>query len=169
MSYSTSATETFTATNAKHLASRVASDLYQCSRLYGSPSEMSIPDLQEELAVMLTGGYVSTYEFGFKRVGKRVLTWYYTVDPSGNLVGGNDDRSGGIYAHADISNAEYFNFMSYSQKWFDLNSDAKSRVKVQHKINRVTGEAPTDGATGAWRIERTYTSGGVRIDRKSFR
>lgn len=168
MSYSNSATQTFSATNAKHLASRVASDLYQCSRMYGMPSETSIPDLQADLAVMLTGGYVATYEFGFKRDGKRVLTWYYAVDSSGNLVGGNDDRSGGIYAHADVSDAEYFNFMTYSQKWTDLNSDGRTRVKSQHNINRGTGEAPSDGTIGNWYTERTYTSGGVRIDRKSF-
>lgn len=168
MSYSTSATQSFTATNAKHLASRVASDLYQCSRLYGRPFESGIPALQDELGVMLTGGYVSTYEFGFKRDEKRVVTWYYSVDASGNLVGGNDDRSGGIYAHADINGAEYFNFMTYSQKWWDLNSEAKSRVKAQHNIDRGSGEAPADG-NGTWYIERTYTSGGVRIDRKSFR
>lgn len=168
MSYSNSISQTFTATNAKHLASRVASDLYQCSRLYGYPSESHIAELQQELAVLLTGGYVATYEFGFKKHGKRVLTWFYTVDSSGNLVGGNDDRSGGIHAHGDVSTATYFNFLTYSTKWSDLDANQKAQVDSQHPVYRPDGDAPTDG-NGTWHIERAYTSGGVRIDRKSFR
>lgn len=168
MNYSISSTQTFSATNAKHLASRVASDLYQCSRLHGMPSESHIADLQEELAVMLTGGYVAKYEFGFERDGRRVLTWLYTVDSSGNFIGGNDDRSGGIHAQTDVSDADYFNFMTYSSKWTALESDRRARVSSQHSINRGTGIPPADGTAGRWHIDRTYTSGGVRIDRRSF-
>ena len=165
-SYSTS--ETFTLTHAKHLASKVVSDLYQCRKFYGEPSEAQIARYQDELIVMLAGGYVKDYEFGFKKNDLRVVSWQYLVNASGDLVGGADDRSGGIYARADISGATHFNFMSYSQAWLDLASNEQSIVRTKHSINRNAGYLPSDGS-GYWQTDRTYSSAGVAIERKTFR
>ena len=87
-------TKTFTRTHAKYLASKVVADLYQCSLLYDHPSSGSVEAYEEELTTLLADGYVETYEFGFKRNERRVLTWHYTVGPSGDLEG--DSRSGGL-------------------------------------------------------------------------
>ncbi len=168
MTSSYSISETFTLTHAKHLASKVASDMYQCHKFYGQPSEAQISKYQDELIVMLAGGYVDEYEFGFKKNDQRIVSWQYRVNASGDLVGGNDDRSGGIYARADIGGAVYFNFMSYSRAWFDLTSADKSSVKAKHPISRGTGKLPSDGS-GYWHVDRTYSSAGVAIERKTFR
>jgi hypothetical protein len=168
MSLSITVTQTFTRTHAKHLASKVVSDLYQCNRYYDRPSEAEIADYEEELVVMLAGGFVSAYEFGFERDGRRVVSWQYRVSSSGDLIGGSDDRSGGIYARADISGCSCFNFMSYNPSWFCLTPSEQDAVLGQHRVERTTGDPPIDGY-GYWRTDRTYGSGGVELQRRTFR
>lgn len=168
MTLSTTITQTFTHTHAKHLASKVVSDLYQCHCYYDQPSETSILEYQEELVVMLAHGFVSAYEFGFEQNERRVVCWQYTVNSCGDLVGGADDFSGGIYARADISRSRYFNFMTYSQSWADLASSDQSAVLAQHVVRRDTGNLPLDGY-GYWETDRTYGSGGVLLERRTFR
>lgn len=164
-SYSTS--ESFTLTHAKYLASKVVSDLYQCSRLYGQPSKAAVSNYEGELVVMLSAGYVEDYEFGFKKSDERIVSWRYSVSSGGDLVGG-DDRSGGLYARASVVGATYFNFMSYSGAWFALTEAQRTAVKSKHSVNRTTGSLPSDGA-GTWQIDRSYSSAGVAIERKTFR
>lgn len=168
MTGSYSVSQTFSLTHAKHLASKVVSDLYQCHNFYEEPSEAQIAKYQEELIVMLAGRYVKAYEFGFKKNDQRIVSWQYQVNASGDLVGGTDDRSGGIYARAAISGATHFNFMSYSQAWFDLSSSERDTVKSKHPVDRGTGYLPSDGS-GYWHTDRTYSSAGVAIERKTFR
>ncbi len=164
-SYTASATDTFSLTHAKKLAAKVTADLHQCGRLYGWPPEGDISDYNEELVIMLAGEYVSSYEFGFQRNDRRVVSWYYTVSAAGDLEGG---RSGGLYATADISNASWFNFMSYADSWANLTESERAAVRAKHNITRVTGHPPSDGS-GHWVADRTYVSGGVAVVRKEFR
>lgn len=168
MTSSYSVSQTFTQTHAKYLASKVVADLYQCHRFYGQPSESAITEYHDELVIMLAGGYVKEYEFGFKQNGQRVVSWQYRVSASGDLMGGTDDRSGGIYARASVTGAVFFNFMSYNDVWFGLTDVQKSNVQAQHAINRTTGKPPADGS-GYWQTERSYSNGGVEIARRNFR
>jgi hypothetical protein len=166
MSYSYTTTETFTLTDARRLAAKVTSDLRQCQYFYGRPSDTSIDAYQEELTVLLHGGYVESYEFGFQTSdGHRVLSWSYTVGPAGDLEGG---RSGGLYASADISNALWFNHLTYTAAWFALSLAARERVRAEYTLHRTTQASPSDG-DGYWESSRHYTSGGVAVTRKEFR
>jgi hypothetical protein len=63
---------TFTRTHAKHLATMVLTDLYQCSMLYDRPSESAIGDYETELIELLANEYVAGYEFGFEGVERPV-------------------------------------------------------------------------------------------------
>ena len=162
------ATQTFTRTHAKYLASKVVADLYQCARLYGRPSTDTVADYEAELVEMLVGGYVAEYEFGFKSNDQRVVSWQYTVNSAGDLVGGGDDSAGGVYARAKVADATYFNFMSYSQKWFGLTQAQRDAVKATVPISRSTGALPADG-NGYWASDRTYTNGGTSVSRRTFR
>lgn len=160
-------TNTFTRTHARHLASKVVADLYQCSLLYEKPSESSIADYQEELVTLLADGYVDTYEFGFKRDGRRVLTWHYTVTASGELDGG-ESRSGYLTRGIDVENAQYFNFLTHSNAWFALTSSVRDTIENGLPFQRTHGSAPSDG-NGYWKTEHTYSAGGVLMERKVFR
>jgi hypothetical protein len=163
------ATQSFTRTDAKYLASKVVTDLYQCARLYGRPSTDSIPDYEAELVELLVGGYVDAYEFGFEQDGKRVVSWQYSVNSAGVLVGGGtDDSAGGVYARAKVAGAVYFNFLSYSQNWFDLASAARDRIEDTLPFSRSTGTLPADG-NGYWVQDKTYSSSGTSVSRRTFR
>lgn len=163
------ATQSFTRTNAKYLASKVVTDLYQCARLYGRPSTDSIADYEAELIELVVGGYVDKYEFGFKQDGKRVVSWHYTVTAGGDLVGGGtDDSAGGVYARAKVVGADYFNFLSYSQKWFGLTSSDRDRIKRALPFTRSAGTLPADG-NGYWVQDKTYLSSGTSVARRTFR
>jgi hypothetical protein len=166
MSYSYTTTESFTRTHARKLAAKVAADMHQCLRFYGHPTETQIENYQQELVVLLHGGYIKSYEFGYKtKDERRVVSWHYTVSPSGDLEGG---RSGGLYPSADISDAVSFNFLTYSSEWFALSQAEKDKVKAQYLVRRTDGSPPRDG-NGYWDSSRHYASGGVAVIRKEFR
>lgn len=160
-------TETFNVTHARKLAAKVVADMHQCNRLYGKgPAAAAIAEYEAELVAMLKGGYLSSYEFGFKTSDdKRVLAWKYTVNASGDLEGG---RSGGLTANVDVSTASMFNFMSTNAAWWALSTDGQAKVDAEHSIRRNEGEPPADGS-GYWTDSRSYTAGGVGITRKEFR
>jgi hypothetical protein len=158
-------TTTFTRTHARYLASKVVADLYQCSLLYDQPSSDSIEAYEEELTTLLADGYVATYEFGFKRDEKRVLSWYYTVGPTGDLEA--DSRSGSLTRGVAIGSARYFNFLTYSDEWWSLSPTARSGIKEKLPLQRTSGSAPGDGS-GRWVIEQSYSAGGVLVSRRVF-
>ena len=56
MSYTTNESETFSIIHARRIASRVATDLLRFQSFYGFPSDKSIDDYEEELAVLLKEG-----------------------------------------------------------------------------------------------------------------
>lgn len=165
-SYSYTTSETFTLTHARRLAAKVAADMHQCQRLYGHFTDAEIGNYQEELTVLLHGGYVKSYEFGFKtKNGQRVLSWLYNVSSSGDLEGG---RSGGLFSSANVSDADMFNFLSPSTQWFALSAIERDKIKATYSIRRTDGTSPQDG-NGYWDRSRHYTSGGVAVTRKEFR
>lgn len=162
--YTTSST--FTITHARHIASKIAADLELCAMYYGQPAKTSIHDYADELAIMLRDGYVASYEFGFKRDGKRVVCWRYDVRSDGSVD--RDDSAGKLFAYADIADAVYYNFMSYSAKWRALSEEDRSRVKARLPVHRTNGYLPSDG-NGYWTDDKRYSANGVGTIRRTFR
>jgi Bacterial HORMA domain family 1 len=159
-------TKSFTQTHAKYLASKVVADLYQCSLLYDHPSRDSIQAYEEELTTLLADRYVESYEFGFKRDDKRILSWHYAVGSAGDLEG--DSRSGGLARGVDIGNARYFNFLTQSEEWWRLSPSQRETIKASLPFRRTDGSAPGDGS-GHWMTEHIYSAGGVMMSRRVFR
>lgn len=167
MTSSYTTTETFNVTHARKLAAKVVADMHQCNLLYGrGPSTTDIAAYEAELVVLLAGGYVSAYEFGFKTVdNRRVLSWKYTVGLSGDLEGG---RSGGLYSQASLDGASLFNFLTTNTKWSQLSESDQAKVDQQHPISRTVSSPPADG-NGYWASNRAYAAGGVAVTRQEFR
>ncbi len=167
MSYTTTltATESFTLTHAKYLCSKVTADMLRCLQLYGRPSEQQINDYGTELAHMLRDGYVEEYEFGFQRESKRLVSWHYRV--INGALSNTDDRPGKILSGVDVSSAGLFNFMTFSSAWGKLSSDERARIVSSLPIKRIDGQPPSDGL-GYWVDDRSYSSGGVSLGRKTF-
>ena len=161
-----SATETFTLLHAKYLASKVTADLKRFQQRFGTPSDAQINDYGTELALLLRDGFVSSYEFGFKRDEKRVISCFYQVNSSGDLTA--DDRPGGLSANADITGAGWFNFLIPSSAWYAVAEKDRQQIEAALPFQRTPGHAPNDGS-GYWQSDKTYSSSGVAMARKTFR
>ncbi len=105
-SYTLTETNTFTATHAKHMAAKVATDLKRMQRLYGSPGDIDIDRYEQEVIVFLKAGYLGTVTYGFWRNGDWIEpTIRYTArDLAG--ASANDDDPGrkptSIHLHAPL-------------------------------------------------------------------
>jgi Bacterial HORMA domain family 1 len=165
MTFSFTKTATFTIVHARYLASKVAADMHLCAQYYGSPSQGQIRAYAEELAQYLNAGYIQEYEFGYKKNGKRIVSWRYKVDSNGLLTA--DDRSGKVVPYVDVSGASFFNFMTQNSDFFALSSDDRARFKAALPVQRSNGEPPADGS-GYWVSDRNYFSAGCGLNRQTF-
>jgi hypothetical protein len=165
MTLSYTKTATFTIVHARYLASKVAADMHLCAQYYGKPSEQLVRDYAEELAQYLNEGYLEEYEFGYMKDGKRVVTWRYHVDSSGNLT--TDDRPGKVVPYVDIAGATFFNYLTRNSRYFRLAWDDQFHFESRLPVKRTEGEAPSDGA-GYWKSDRNYYSSGLGINRQTF-
>ena len=66
-STTTSSSNTFTLTHAKHMAAKVATDLLRMQRFYGRPCSSDIDEHEAEVTALLKAGYLGTVTYGFKR------------------------------------------------------------------------------------------------------
>lgn len=165
MTYSYTTDHTFTRTNAEYIASKVAADLRGMRRYYGQPDESRIWAFYTEVVELLVEGCLRSVEYGFKQNGRRVITLKYEVRTDGSL---SDGRSGSVYARANISNASWFSFLTYSDKWFSLSDADQQKIEQRLPFKRVYGKEPQDG-DGYWVDDRSYSSHGVGAQRRMFR
>lgn len=165
MSYSFTKSHSFTITNARHLASKVAADMHLCAQYYGKPTEQRIREYAEEFAQYLNEGYLAEYEFGYKKDGVRVVTWRYKVDANGAIT--TDDRAGKVIAYIDVTGATFYNFLTQNSAFFALSSSEQARFEANLPIQRTAGELPADGS-GYWKSDRNYYSGGQGLGRQTF-
>lgn len=166
MSSSTTRTNTFTVTNARYLASKVAADLRQMQRLYGSPSDDEINDYLLEIVILLSGGWLKEVKYGFRRNDAWVAPVLdYRVNSAGNLV---DNRSGGVLAGADTTNAQWYSYLITTASWWDLTASEREAELARIPVKRSSAqELPVNGywAEG----DRQYSSGGVGFTRRTLR
>ncbi len=166
-SYTYSETQTFTVTNAKHIASKVAADLKRIQRLYnGKPSDTQISEYQEELIEMLPKGYIDTVTYGFRRNGNWVLALKYHATESGDMITGDDP--GKIRPGIDISGASFYSFLSYSSNWFNLMDIERDVVSRRLPFSRTSAETPGI-ENGYWEEDHTYSSGGRSLQRATIK
>lgn len=166
-SYTTSQTETFTVTHARHIAAKVATDLKRMQRFYGKPSDNSITAYEEEMTAMLKSGYLKTVAYGYKRDGDWIEpTLRYTAyDLAG--VSANDDDPGKIRPGANVNGASFYSYMIYSADWWNLTDGEREFFEKSLPFER--GSASEPGVNGYLNEDRTYSSGGRSLSRASVR
>ncbi|WP_444922359.1 hypothetical protein ACJJID_08630 [Microbulbifer sp. CnH-101-G] len=167
MSHSYTATEstTFTVTNARHIAAKVATDLKRMQRFYGSPSDIKIAEYEEEVIQLLKHGYLSSVTFGFKRDACWIEpTLRYSAS---ELTDGIDDDPGRIRPNKDISGAIFYSFLSYSSSWFSLTEEEMNKFKDNLPFWRTSATQPE--INGYLDHDRSYSSGGKSLSRSSVR
>jgi hypothetical protein len=158
--------ETFSRTHARRLAGRVTADLRQSHFLYRSPSESRLEDYRAELEELLTGGYVARYQFGFSRDETLVWSMRYVVGPDGSLA--PTGTAGGVPAGIDITGTTFFNFLTFSDGWYELNPLTRKAIEGKLPFIRTVGALPSE-VGGYWVSDRTYAAGGVALERAFFR
>lgn len=165
MTYTFATTSTFTRTSARHIASKVVTDLRRMSFYYGRPSERQIEDYYAELVELLVEGHLESVEYGFRREGRRVVSLYYEARADGSL---SDDRAGGVPARVDITGASWFSFLEKSTKFFNLPEREQARIEAALPVKRTPSQPPSNGQ-GYWVTDRSYSADGVGTQRRTFR
>jgi|SRR5215470_2019958 len=164
-SYTRSASNTFSLSSARYVASKVATDLRQLQRYYGRPPDTDIADYAEEIAVLAYHGYVDKVIYGFQRNEDWVLTLEYTM-VNGTLTA--DDRAGGVYRYADVTGAPFTSFLTTTWSWWLLADAGREEINKSLPFVRTPGTAP--GYRGGYHtFDRTYSTNGTGFTRSSYR
>ncbi len=159
-------TMTFTKTQARYLASKVAADLRQLLLICGSPPEAKIDAYIKELTVLLPGGYVDSIDYGFVSDGAWVVALRYTVSPSGTLVA--DERAGRVPTNVNVQNGSWRSYLRYSQEWQRLTP--QERAEIEETLPFQREEAPEPGSSGGtWVRDKAYSMDGKGVHREAFR
>lgn len=166
-SYSLTTTQTSSITDAKYLASKVATDLARFKRFYGSPSDKEISDYEAELTILLKNDAVDNVVYGFKRNGLWTLASVRYVALPGGVLQVNDDP-GRIMANLDMTGASFGSFLTYSSNWQGRSTEDRARIRSQLPFDRTTGNSP-NLELGQWAQDKNYSSGGLGLGRSTVR
>lgn len=167
LSYTTSATETFTVVHARYLASKVATDLKRFQRFYGGPSDAWIDDYEAELIQLLKHDVVASVAYGFQRDGQwTAAALRYTALADGSLAA--DDDPGKIRPGFDVARAAFSSFLTYNAKWASLSAAERAEIRRGCPFPRVAGSSPPLEA-GYWAEDLKYAAGGRGLGRSTVR
>lgn len=166
-SFTVSETASFTVTHARHMASKVATDLKRLQRFYGEPGDGHITDLENEMIELLKLGYVQYITYGFRRGGDWIepTLRYAARDLSG--LAANDDDPGRVLPGRNIDGATFHSYLNYSSAWWALTDAQRHAFKSRMPFYR--GGAPEPGVSGIFTSDKTYSAGGQALDRTSVR
>jgi len=157
---------TFTITHAKYLASKIASDLLQMQLFYGQPSDSKINNYIEEVVILLLGGYLESVDYGFRRDGNWMVALRYVVRSDGSLM--DDSRSGRVPPGVNIAGASWYSYLIKNTKFSYLSQGERTKIEQSLPISRTAGEE-LKITNGAWSTDRSYSSGGVGMQRHTFK
>jgi hypothetical protein len=158
--------ETFTRSNARYVASKVATDLRLLQRFYGRPTDTEIDDYAGELVELLVGGYVQRITYGFKRSSAWMVALRYEARLDGTLTA--DDRAGRVIPGIDITGAGFYSYLVHSYAWTLLDPDERARIEARLPVQRTGADEPSS-SNGAWIQDRSYSAAGSGVQRASFR
>lgn len=166
-SYSSTESTTFTVTHARHMASKVATDLKRVQRFYGDPSDARIANYETELIELLKAGFLSEVTYGYQRNGAWIEpTLRYTAKDLQGMAANNDDP-GKVRAGADVSNASFGSFLTYSSAYFTASEATRAALHRVLPFSR--GDSSEPGVSGYFSPDRTYSAGGQALNRQSVR
>jgi len=164
---SSSFTQTFTATNAKYLASKVATDLKRIQRFYGFPSDASIAMYETELSEYLRKGFLNKVTYGFKKDGKFIEpSLVYTAQDIAGFSSADDDP-GKIRPGANISGASFGSYLIQNSEYERMSPSDEEAFVNSLPIKR-TG-SPEPGINGYLSADNSYSSGSKSLNRSSVK
>ncbi|MER9491560.1 hypothetical protein NKI86_06960 [Mesorhizobium sp. M0320] len=166
-SFTTTNTRSSTITDAKYLASKVATDLMRFHRFYGSPTQKRVEEYEQELTTLLKFDGIDSVVYGFRRNGLWTLASVrYVVMPGGALQ--IDDDPGRIKPNHDVSGATFSSFLSFTDRWFARSQEERDRIRASLPFQRTTGDTP-GLEKGSWETDKNYSSSGLGVSRSTVR
>lgn len=167
-SYSIAETTTFTVTHAKHLASKVATDLKRMQRFYDAPDDERIASFEAELVLLLKHGYLETVTYGFRRGDSWIEpSVSYTAKQLQTVGANDDDDPGRVRPGSDVVGASFYSYLVRSQSWWQLSDSDRQNFNRLSPISR--NAATTPGINGYLEYDRVYSAGGIVLQRASVR
>tara|TARA_R110002050_G_scaffold2603_6_gene14869 strand:- start:16315 stop:16821 length:507 start_codon:yes stop_codon:yes gene_type:complete len=162
-SYTTSDSYSFTITHARHLASKVATDLKRIQRFYSSSlTDNQIAIYEQELIAFLKAGFLRRVIYGFKKDGEWIKpTLQYTAKELADSYYAIDDDPGKIRPGQDVSGAHFASFLVWD--YGNASEAEKEAFKQELPFDRSIGAEPS--ANGHWQSDLAYTSGSRSLNR----
>jgi hypothetical protein len=157
--------ETFTRSNARYVASKVAADMRLLQRFYGRPTDAEIDAYTVELVELLLGGYVQRVTYGFKRNDAWVVALRYEARLDGTID--VDDRAGRVTPGLDITGADWYSYLVHSYAWARLSAAEQARIEAGLPVRRTGADEPS--SNGSWIQDRSYSASGSGVRRASLR
>jgi hypothetical protein len=166
-SFTVTEAATFTVTHARHMASKVATDLKRMQRLYGKPNDAAIADYETEVVELVKAGYLGKVTYGYRRDGAWIVpTLRYTAQDLAGAAASDDDP-GRIRAGADINDATFYSYLTYSASWDRLTLEQQAAFK--QTLPFIRGGAPEPSVDGYFSPDLVYSAGGRALNRDSVR
>lgn len=163
MTMSYTRTYSWTRTNARELASKVAADLAYFRIFHGKPSEADAGNYEAELTEYLASGYLDYVIYGYRRDGNWVAALRYQARMDGTLA---DEGAGRLMSiiGSDTTNAVFHSFLVQNSAWSALTEVERQRFRDTLPFQRTTGTEPGTGFD-YWDTDRSYSSGGGGVSR----
>jgi len=162
-SYTTTHSDTFTVTHARHIAVKIGTDLKRMQRFYGKPCDGDIQDYENEAIALLKGDYFDRIEYGFVSGGGWRVALRYEARHGGVLVA--DDDPGRIPRNVDVRGCHFTSFLYTNYRWKLLTSSQQEYVYAEAGVS--FRRSPGNGYHGNWTYDRTYSAGGRGVVRSS--
>ena len=164
--YTRTATQAFTRAHAKKISYKVATDLKRMQRLYGLPTDEMIEAYDKEVVELLAAGLLGSVAYGYRRGECWIepmlrYTAVQLADP------GFGDDPGRVRPGADIRNASFCSFLTYSSTWDAMSAQQKEAIRRLLPVDRV--DAPEPGVEGYLQQDLAYSAGGRGVQRETLR
>ena len=163
--YATTSSTTFTIVHARHLASKIGTDLKRIQRLYANgPSDAWIEWYEAEAIALMQRGFLRRVIYGFKRDGVWIEpTVRYEADEL--YAGTNDDDPGRIMPGKNVDGASFTSFLVYTDAWTYLSAQQQADVKAALPFQRSSGVEPGVSSGAYFDQDKTYSAGGRALVR----
>jgi len=154
-------------TDAKHVKSKIHSDLRQLRILYGGFSQEFETETADDLYQWIYRGHAAQVELAYADASthERRFALRYRVNRDGSL--GADDDPGGIPFH-QVAGAVLHVQVTGTSEWQAKSAAEKQKFYDTLSGNWGPGTALKDG-NGHWTEDRTYSSGPLSAPRSVFR
>jgi hypothetical protein len=160
-------TQTFTITDARYLASRIATGLDYLRLYCGQLTEQEVHNFTMEAAILLKAGLLENVKYGYQKANKWVYALSYSVNYLGQIEATNDSPSALDPPPAvDLSGAVWASSLTRRSN-STLSQTDRDAIEELLPISRSIGSEPSS-INGTWSNDDSYFRNGFGMTRSYF-